>query len=71
MLALGKHTMQETSVRRPARSFILRLWPGDDPEASMRGEIELIATGEKRFFQDPWALLHLLETWAHDTRPAQ
>ncbi len=51
-------------------SFILRIWPGDDSGPGMRGEIEHIRTGEKRFFQDHWSLLHLLETWTEDHQQA-
>lgn len=53
-------------ARAPAMSFILRLWPDADGEATMRGEIENVGTGEKRAFLDYWALLKLLETWRDD-----
>jgi hypothetical protein len=58
--------MVEKTVRTPAKSFILRLWSTEGPGLEMRGEIEHIRTGEKRFFQDHWSLLHLLETWTDD-----
>lgn len=66
----GTDGMVEKSIRTPAKSFILRLWSGGDGEREMRGEIEYIRTGEKRFFQDHWGLLHLLETWADDRHQA-
>ncbi len=58
--------MIEKAVRTPAKSFILRLWPNEDPDLEMRGEIEHLNTGEKRFFQDRGGLLRLLQTWADD-----
>jgi hypothetical protein len=66
----GIDGMIEKSIRTPAMSFILRIWPGDDSGPGMRGEIEHIRTGEKRFFQDHWSLLHLLETWTEDHQQA-
>lgn len=62
--------MTEKAIRTPSMSFILRLWPTDGQEVGMRGEIEHIRTGEKRFFQDHWSLLHLLETWTNDRKHA-
>jgi hypothetical protein len=62
----GINSMVEKSIRTPTMSFILRLWPSDGPGPALRGEVEHIQTGEKRFFQDHWSLLHLLETWTND-----
>ena len=62
--------MVEKAIRTPATSFILRIWPGDSSGPGMRGEIEHIRTGEKRFFQDHWSLLNLLETWTEDHQQA-
>jgi hypothetical protein len=47
-------------------SFILRLWPDDEGEATMRGEIEHVGTGEKRAFLDYWSLMQLLDSWRQD-----
>ena len=61
--------MVEKAIRSPSMSFILRLWPNDGSEAGMRGEVEHLRTGEKRFFQDHYGLLRLLETWTDDRQP--
>ena len=60
--------MIERSVRTPAMSFILRVWPNDGTSEEMRGEVEHLRTGEKRYFQDHHGLLRLLETWIDDRR---
>jgi hypothetical protein len=70
MAVQGRTSMVEKSIRTPTMSFILRLWPGDGLVPELRGEIEHIRTGEKRFFQDHWGLLHLLETWTDDRQHA-
>lgn len=57
---------KERSVRRPSISFILRLWPADGTSHEMRGEVEHIASGEKRAFIDHRSLLALLETWERE-----
>lgn len=49
-------------------SFILRVWPNDGTSEEMRGEVEHLRTGEKRYFQDHNGLLRLLETWIDDRR---
>lgn len=56
----------EGTVRTPAMSFIVRVWRDTDGMPTMRGEIEYVGTGEKRFFLDYWSLLNLLETWRQD-----
>lgn len=53
-------------VRAPAMSFIVRVWQDDDGVPAMRGEIEHVGTGEKRFFLDYWSLLNLLDGWRQD-----
>jgi hypothetical protein len=70
MHAQGLNIMAEKSIRKPAMSFVLRLWPNEVPGAEIRGEIENIRSGEKRFFRDNRGLVHLLETWANDRQPA-
>jgi hypothetical protein len=57
---------QDRSVRAPAMSFIVRVWNDGESEPQMRGEIEHVGTGEKRFFLDYWSLLRLIDTWRHD-----
>lgn len=47
-------------------SFIVRLWTDDEGMPEVRGEVEHVGTGEKRFFVDYAALLRLLDTWRHD-----
>ncbi len=59
---------QETLVRAPATSFIVRVWSGTGDKSEVRGEIEHLGTGEKRFFPDYRALLRLIETWREDTQ---
>jgi hypothetical protein len=54
------------NVRYPARSFIVRVWGEDSASPQLRGEVESVATGEKRLFLDAWSLLRLIETWQHD-----
>jgi hypothetical protein len=60
---------QESLVRAPATSFIVRVWSSAGGESDVRGEIEHLATGEKRFFPDYRALLRLIESWRKDTQP--
>ncbi len=62
--------MGDQSIRTPAMSFVLRLWPSDTPDLEMRGEIENIRSGEKRFFRDHRGLLKLLESWVNDRQAA-
>lgn len=58
--------IDEKAVRAPAMSFIVRVWRDGESGPAMRGEIEHVGTGEKRFFLDYWSLLSLLETWHQD-----
>ena len=53
-------------TRAPAMSFIVRVWNDGEGAPQMRGEIEHVGTGEKRFFLDYWSLLNLIETWRRD-----
>jgi hypothetical protein len=57
---------EETLVRSPAMSFIVRVWSGSDDKSQLRGEIEYLSTGEKRFFPDYGALLRLIDGWRQD-----
>jgi len=59
----------EATVRAPAMSFIVRLWDDSESVPSMRGEVEHIGTGERRFFVNYWSLLNLLEEWRQDLTP--
>lgn len=56
---------ENSMVRSPATSFIVRLWKDTD-DAQLRGEVEHIGSGEKRFFADAWTLLSLIEAWQRD-----
>lgn len=56
---------QDTKVRAPAMSFIVRIWQDEDDQ-QLRGEVEHIGTGEKRLFLDSWSLLSLIEGWRRD-----
>jgi hypothetical protein len=47
-------------------SFIVRVWADDAETPQMRGEIEHLGTGERRFFPDYWSLLKLIEAWRQD-----
>lgn len=59
--------MQENkAVRSPAMSFIVRVWRDGEGVPSMRGEVEHVGTGEKRFFLDYWSLLQLLDGWRQE-----
>lgn len=53
-------------MRAPAMSFIVRVWNDDDSVPRLRGEIEHVGTGERRFFPNYWALLTLIESWRTD-----
>jgi len=57
---------KERAIRRPTMSFIVRLWPSEDDGPGMRGEVEHIATGERRMFADHRSLMTLLESWQRD-----
>jgi hypothetical protein len=57
-------------TRAPATSFIVRLWNDVESAPEMRGEIEHIATGERRFFLDYASLLSLIDSWRRDREPA-
>jgi hypothetical protein len=56
-------------IRAPAQSFIVRVWKDDDSIPQLRGEVEYVGTGEKRFFLNYWSLLNLIETWRHELEP--
>ncbi|MGH2447421.1 MAG: hypothetical protein ACRDFS_02280 [Chloroflexota bacterium] len=61
---------QERMARTPARSYILRVWD-ESSGPGLRGEVESIGTGERRFFPNSWALLDILNEWRfQDERPA-
>ena len=53
-------------VRAPATSFIVRVWPGDADDLQLRGEVEHIASGQKRSFGDAFALAWLIESWQRE-----
>lgn len=50
-------------TRAPARSFIVRVWNDDESTPAVRGEVENVYTGEKRFFLDYGALLTVIDSW--------
>ena len=58
--------MKDRAVRAPATSFIVRVWTDQGNEPQMRGEIEHLGTGEKRFFPNHVSLLNLLDTWRQE-----
>jgi hypothetical protein len=51
-------------------SIIVRLWPSDNDSSDIRGEVEHVATGEKRMFADSRSLLQLLASWQRDLEVA-
>jgi len=57
---------QKTRVRAPAISFIVRVWPDDEDESQMRGEVEHVGTGERRLFVNEWSLVTLIDSWRRD-----
>ena len=59
-----------TRVRTPSTSFIVRVWADDDSGSEMRGEVELVRTGERRLFTDSWSLLALIDSWRRDLKTA-
>jgi len=63
--------MERDKVRAPAMSFIVRVWTDDGSEPQMRGEIEHVTTGEKRFFLNYWSMLKLIEMWRRDLEVAR
>jgi hypothetical protein len=60
---------QKRMTRSPATSFIVRVWSDDEGAAQVRGEIEHVGTGEKRFFLDYSSLTNLIEAWRKDLAP--
>lgn len=56
-------------TRIPATSFIVRVWSDTDGQASVRGEIENVGTGEKRPFADYSSMLSVIESWREDLQP--
>ncbi len=58
--------LQENRVRAPAMSFIVRVWADEGSGSEMRGEVELVRTGERRLFLNHLSLLSLIETWRRD-----
>lgn len=57
-------------TRAPALSFIVRVWNDDESTPAVRGEIENVGTGEKRFFLDYGSLLSLIDHWRRDLEPS-
>jgi hypothetical protein len=57
---------QNTRVRAPVISFIVRVWPDDEHEPQMRGEVEHVGTGERRLFVNEWSLVSLIDSWRRD-----
>lgn len=55
--------MQQRKVRTPATTFIVRVWTDDDDDSTMRGEIEHIGSGERKFFDSYGTLFEQIETW--------
>ena len=55
--------MQNGKIRTPATSFIVRVWANEGDGPRMRGEIEHLGTGERRYFDSYWSLLDQIENW--------
>ena len=53
-------------TRAPATSFIVRVWSDDEGSPGVRGEVELVGTGERRLFLDYASLTRLIEAWRRD-----
>jgi hypothetical protein len=49
-----------------AITVLVSLPTANSQGAPLRGEIELLCTGERRFFANPQALLALLERWGQE-----
>lgn len=57
-------------TRKPAMSFIVRMWSDEESASAVRGEVEYIGTGEKRLFLDYSSLLTLLDGWRRELEPS-
>ena len=57
---------QKRMIRAPATSFIVRVWNDGESAPQLRGEIEHVGTGEKRFFLDYSSLQQLIESWRRE-----
>jgi hypothetical protein len=53
-------------VRAPTLSVIVRLWSTDGTALRLRGEIEHVRTGERRFFDTYGLLVDVIEQWRLD-----
>ena len=58
-------------TRAPALSFIVRVYTGEEGQREIRGEIEHIATGEKRLFLDQGSLVSLIDVWRRELQAAR
>jgi hypothetical protein len=53
-------------VRAPTLSVVVRLWSADGTGLLLRGEVEHVRTGERRFFDTYRMLLAVIEQWRLD-----
>lgn len=58
-------------TRAPAVSFIVRVWNDEESAPAVRGEVENVGTGERRFFLDYGALLGLIDGWRSEMDPSR
>ena len=53
-------------VRAPTLSVVVRLWSADRTAPRLRGEVEHVRTGERRFFDTYGLLVDVIEQWRLD-----
>ena len=53
----------EGPVRAPTLSVVVRLWSADGTGLLLRGEVEHVRTGERRFFDTYGLLVDVIEQW--------
>ena len=56
----------EGPVRAPTLSVVVRLWSADGTVPRLRGAVEHVRTGERRFFDTYRLLVDVLEQWRRD-----
>jgi hypothetical protein len=53
-------------VRAATLSVVVRLWSEDGTAPTLRGEVEHVRTGERRFFDTYGLLVDVIEQWRLD-----
>jgi hypothetical protein len=56
----------EGPVRAATLSVVVRLWSADGTGFRLRGEVEHVRTGERRFFGTYGLLVDVIEQWRRD-----